>query len=315
MLAMLLIVQAASPIPRKASDAPASGNSRIQENASAQHKSSTEFPPTKKAEGAQTDKQSGNSPAGPDNHITVVLQQPNSVSGWEKAYVILTGLLVLVGAIGIAFAINTLKAVERQAKANEDQLTEIQQSAETTDRMILLTAQQAEDGRIAAEAAKDSASAALKNAQAIVDAERPWVFIEHSAGTQTGDPRNAHIQIVGRNRGRTPAKVTVIACDFAFRAYNWEFPSEPEYPKVELLYRNYVAPGEPFDVYDFNCATVLTDELWESYKGQRLTITGHVVYRDVFTDVEHETRFCYFLSPVPMVGLLRCGPRNYSEQT
>src|ERR1700693_352053 len=69
----------------------------------------------------------------------------------------------------------SLRAVERQAKANEDQLTEIQQSAEKTDRMILLAAQEAENGKVATEAAKKSADAA----QASADAARESILLTH----------------------------------------------------------------------------------------------------------------------------------------
>jgi predicted Holliday junction resolvase-like endonuclease len=88
--------------------------------------------------------------------------------------VILTALLVLVGALGIGYAIKTLRAVERQAKANEGQLTEIQQSAEKTDRMILLAAQEAENGKAAVEAARQSAEAARES---IMLTHRPRVVV------------------------------------------------------------------------------------------------------------------------------------------
>jgi hypothetical protein len=161
---------------------------------------------------------------------------------------------------------------------------------------------------------KASADAALENARAVVNAERAWIFIEEAESKRQSIPRKAHVQILGRNKRRTPAEVTIIACDFTFRPRDKKFPDEPWYPHVEETYRRYVASGETFEVYDLDCSGV-TDEVWEDSKGRRLTFTGHVVYRDVITGGEHETRFCYLLSPNPFVGLIQCGPRNYNQHT
>jgi hypothetical protein len=172
--------------------------------------------------------------------------------------------------------------------------------------------------RISANAARDAASAARSNAEALVNAERPWIFISQAEETRVVNPRKTHVRILGRNRGRTPAEVTVISCGFRFVPYgNEPYPDEPYYPELELKYRTFVAPDETFDVYDFNCLTAMTDELWEdaNRKREHLELTGHVIYRDLITGKEHETRFCYFLSSIPMVGLVRTAPRNYNQHT
>lgn len=94
---------------------------------------------------------------------------------WFRFYVIFTGLLVVVGGLGVYYAIQTLQGIKRQAKANEDQLTEIRESAEKTDRMILIAAQEAENGKISADAAKKSAEAA----QASANAARESIMLTH----------------------------------------------------------------------------------------------------------------------------------------
>ena len=43
--------------------------------------------------------------------------------------------------------------------------------------------------------------------------------------------------------------------------------------------------------------------------------TESVTPTDLITREEHETRFCYFLSPNPGVGLVMTGPRNYNQHT
>jgi|SRR5277367_3529677 len=176
------------------------------------------------------------------------------------------------------------------------------------------TRRAAETARDAVVETKKNAEAALLNAQAIINSERPWIFVEPSEGTSALDPKKAHVRILGRNKGRTPAEVTVISCNFNWYPYDWQYPDEPTYAAEELKYKNYPAPGdEPFEAYEFDCSQILTDADWKGTK--RLTFTGHIVYRDLITKEEHETRFCYFLSPVPMVGLVRTGPRNYNQHT
>jgi len=75
-----------------------------------------------------------------------------------------SGSLVAIGAFGVAYAIKTLKAIERQAKANEGQLSEIKAAGQQTDRMIEHAGKQAE--------------AAKKSAEALVNSERAWVMTE-----------------------------------------------------------------------------------------------------------------------------------------
>lgn len=247
--------------------------------------------------------------------ITVNGQQSSFVSGWEKAYVILTGLVVLVGAIGIGYAVKTLKAVERQAKANEDQLTEIRQSAEKSDRMILLAAQEAENGKIATEAAKKSADAALKNATAIVNSERPWMIIELTP--ISGVPWTGYISFRAWNRGRTPAEITDYQGDFFFHAVDEEFPAEPTYKPWERLYREYISPGNSVSIYGFDLSGSLPPDQWQwmGKEKKRLYFKGRILYRDLITYEEHESRFCYWLSPAEGVGLIMGGERNWNKYT
>jgi hypothetical protein len=127
-LAMLLsFVQTVSPAQGNAPDTDTGSNHSVQGDPAAKQKPPDSSLPIKNANGPQTNKQPCDTPSNPADHITVIVQPPTS--GWEKAYVIFTGLLVAVGAGGIGYAIKTLRAVERQAKATEDQLIETQNSA------------------------------------------------------------------------------------------------------------------------------------------------------------------------------------------
>jgi hypothetical protein len=75
---LLVIMQAATPVPRKAAT---SGSHDVQRERN-----------------------------------VIVIREPTSTSIWEKSYVVFTGLLVFVGAVGIGYAIKTLQAVQLQAE-------------------------------------------------------------------------------------------------------------------------------------------------------------------------------------------------------
>lgn len=131
---LLGLMQTALPAQRKATDTNTGSNYSVHNDPAAKQKPANPTLPVKNADSSQTNKQTRDTPSNPTDHITVIVQPPTSVSGWEKAYVIFTGLLVAIGAIGGGYAIKTLRAVERQAKATEDQLIETQKAGEESGR-------------------------------------------------------------------------------------------------------------------------------------------------------------------------------------
>src|SRR5208282_3443721 len=100
--------------------------------------------------------------------------------------------LIAVAIWGILVARRTLIAIERQAKANEDQLTEIQKSADKTDKMIEIAAQGAETGRLAAVATQ-------RQAEYLVSSERPLLMI-HASGYPI-------VSVKAVNKGKTTARI------------------------------------------------------------------------------------------------------------
>ncbi len=123
-----------------------------------------------------------------------------------------SGFLVAIGAFGVGYAIRTLKAIERQAKANEDTLAEIKAAGLQTNRMI--------------EQAAKHADAAKQSADALVNSERAWVMTEVAFSADLlnlpdltnlriicgmgggGETIGADICLICRNNGRTPAWIT-----------------------------------------------------------------------------------------------------------
>ena len=136
-LVVLLAFMQASPSPRKTTETNADSNHSIQDKSAAKQTPSDPAPPVENADSSKANKQPSKTPSNPSDHVTVIVQSPVSVSRWEKAYVIFTGLLVAFGAAGIGYAIKTLRAMERQAKANEDQLIETQKASEEAGRSAI----------------------------------------------------------------------------------------------------------------------------------------------------------------------------------
>jgi hypothetical protein len=310
----LAVTQASPPVPRQTADAAASGSNRIQEQPTAKHESANSTLAIETPDSAKTNKNSANSPTKPDEHITVIVQQPTSTSGWEIAYVILTGLLVCVGAVGIGYAIKTLGAIERQAKANEGQLTEIQQSSEKTDRMILLTAQQTENVK--------------KSTDALINSERSWIMteldwfdgqnarihvtLERKTGGQRIPNSRIYLVLKEKNEGRTPAWITHIK--FWCKLYTEVEP--PAIPDIaENIAFSHLGP-EPLGI-----GHPRIDALNLMFEGERtqilsaLLVYGVVEYRDVFG--EHETWCGYIVRGDPESPRLQrlAGYTEYNKNT
>ncbi len=181
-----------------------------------------------------------------------------------------------------------------------------------------LMRRQDEISRESVEVARDSAKAALLNAQAVINSERPWIFT--SARVKGQDLRHAFISFTATNRGRTPAEVTAISGSFTFAdpdAMDWT----PKYPMAayELAHKQYLTTDGHMaisDINGFDCS-IFGNERWDEVnaEGKRLVFYGHIVYRDLITREEHETRYCYWLSPLQGVGLIVGGPPEWNKHT
>jgi hypothetical protein len=172
-------------------------------------------------------------------------------------------------------------------------------------KQIEATRQATQETARAAKATEEAATAAKINSQAIINAERPWLFIATSEPKP--DPRNTIAQFRVINRGRTPAEVLIFTGAFMFSDMN-SLPAVPTYglEGQQFSHTKYLAPDDPLEIYSFNCESVMQEEDWKRITNEReyLVFFGHVVYRDLITREEHETRYCYWLSPAPWVGLI-----------
>ncbi|HZC21838.1 MAG TPA: hypothetical protein VE866_00750, partial [Candidatus Binatia bacterium] len=301
-LALLLaLVQAAPTMARKAPDK-GSGRSNQQPTSS--------VPATQNAAEPQPQKGQAQSPHDSDKQIIVIVQQPTS--GWEKAYVILTGLLAIIGVFGVAAAFRTLRAVESQAHIMQGQLTAMQgqlaqmdSAGKQTDQLIEQEKQQTKELRDAtdialahAEAAVDSAKAAKASSDALINAERAWIIAELRCkpgtsvffGTNSDGETTAIMdaELWCYNSGKSPAWITERLARLIVVAPE-DIPTTPPELSLKDIVDNRVEPVGPKSESKFT---------WNPTGTGRQTIEklaviyGVVRYRDIF-EQNRETWFAY----------------------
>lgn len=187
---LLTVLQAAPPVPSKTSDIPASSSSAVKKNPNKKQAISDTALSVQNANSTKTDQQPRDPPSQADEQKPVVILDRTPVSGWTKAYVILTGLLALVGALGVGYAIRTLRAVERQALSMRRQTTHLRNSVVQALKAATAAKRSAEFAELATKAS-ERANILLATA---------GIF---PIGPVTGD---SQLKVSYQNFGRTRAK-------------------------------------------------------------------------------------------------------------
>jgi hypothetical protein len=181
-----------------------------------------------------------------------------------------------------------------------------------------------------AEAAEKNADAALLNAQAVINAERPWVYIGAAYSKSSG----AYSFLAG-NDGRTPAEV--ISFSYGFRCVESvkDLPDEPEYgpeiaPTIRLLVpqvRELEATLELMSYEEFTdcflkCGKTLDATEHALRSEPKLSVFYfRVIYASPLkrggADMpNYETRMCFGFSPSAAGKHLSvCGGDNYNRHT
>ena len=261
-------------------------------------------PPASSAPEAKPDCQNGPCDYQP-THITVATPAP-APAPWPLQDRITWGanvLLALLGYAGIMVAISTLKKIERQSKYFETAADAAAKSAE---------------------AASKVAQAALAHAQALTNAERPWVLVTivPSRSIENG------FTVIATNRGRGPAQVIAAADETRIAADEIQLPAAPEYkaPDTDSPFASIILlPGEFMNLKSFSRDEVRSAceseerfrrvENWE----ERIFLYGKVVYRDLGApadDAAHETGWCCrYIHGRQKSGLVMAGPLEYNVHT
>jgi len=232
------------------------------------------------------------------SHISISTAAP-ATAPWPVQERIAWGaniVLVILGYVGIMMALSLLRKIERQTRYGEE----------------------------AAEAAAQSAKAALLHAEAMVRAERPWVLV-------TAEPTRAienSFTVTATNRGRSPAKIVSALHEFASAIDEASLPKHPEMrqaKKTAELASVILLPGESTSLMAFSRDDVAelckTEERikrvaeWE----EKIYLYGKLTYRDLTAspDAEaHESGWCcWYIHGRQKSGMVMAGPPAYNVHT
>ncbi len=181
-------------------------------------------------------------------------------------------VLAVLGYVGIMLALRTLKRIDRSLEA----------------------------GAATAQAAMESATAALSLAQAIANSERPWIVV-------TVEPfltMESSFKVMAANRGRSPARIVASVDQVRVATDETELPSMPEFDppsQADEAEPIVLLPGEATGIWAFNredlagiCKTadaLRRVERWQA----TLFLYGRISYMDLSSTDEkqtHETYWC-----------------------
>jgi hypothetical protein len=192
--------------------------------------------------------------------------------------------------------------------------------------------------KASADAARDSAEAARNSSTAVVNAERPWMFIQISVSNQAfvpeGPPEHLRFSVTFKNWGTTPAEIIMFVDRLEARGMNpeAELPVPAKYAQEGevIAHTRMVPPGETWHnppTGSFWAEEWLIQDDWQEIRKsrKRLVYWGRLRYRDLVEDSKtihelksplkwHETCFCYFWSP-SLNDFLICGPFGYNKHT
>ena len=228
---------------------------------------------------------------------------------------VLTAIYVLLTGFYAWTSHKTLKAIQGQADAA------VKDSAARNEQFVKQL-----------KVSSDAAEAARLNAQALINAERPWVMVQINIVQMlmTEDEGRLHgkygFQLTMFNYGKTPAHILdckTLKFDFLENPDN-ELPLIPQYGASDREQR-FLAPndslplGSPFNPHIVKVETVAE----RAARGERtpgdLVAYGMIEYGDGVSEKSYKTAFCYRrdkMSMSSMVGhLVLCGPRIYNEYT
>lgn len=199
-----------------------------------------------------------------------------------------SGSLVAIGAFGVCYAVRTLKAIERQTKANEGQLAEIKVAGEH-----------------------------------VINSERAWLSM--SPDNFSLQPVRRFDWII-TNTGRTTALVTEISVRCKKYGGNDRLPPIPEYDAPILFPDVPLAPSFPLKGWSYiepcrDDPRTITDGLSDQdiddivNRGYELIAFGLVKYRDSFGS-PRESRFCsYYASAFGEFRINLLAPTEYHKCT
>jgi hypothetical protein len=244
----------------------------------------------------QTDCQGGPCDA-PPPHITIATPAP-APAPWplqERISWAANLILVIIVYVGVTLAFSALRKIERQTHF----------------------------GEVAAQAAADSAKAALLLAQAQERAERPWIMVSAEPDPGIRDC----FSIVATNRGHSPTKIVTLVDGVATASDESQLPAtpvfhaEPQAPRDPIL----LLPGESrwiksFRRDDIKTVVASAEDLHRVEDWQvKIYLYGRIAYADLRAPDEgrvHETSWCcWYIHGRQNSGMVMAGPPEYNRHT
>jgi hypothetical protein len=272
----------------------------------------------------------------------LLLENPYSVKVVSMPFDKLMLAYVIVTAIAAIAAVVTLLTIRRQLHVMRSQLEQMQEAGKQTDALIaqasaqsaalLVAARAAESNaaaahaqvvqfRAVADAAEKSANAAVRNTEALVNSERPWIFPRISANI-VGINTNSEIIVPNWidfnliNLGRTPAELIAVSGAHTFQTIQDAPTFDPgmfPHLKKELTHRRVLAPDEAWNQFHtFDGRKVLAQANKAVFSTHRLIVFGSISYRDTLGGEDsplRESRFCYYFDPMSR-DLEMCGVKG-----
>lgn len=166
-----------------------------------------------------------------------------------------------------------------------------------------------------AKSAQDNASAALLNAQTLVNSQRPWIIVQTREVPRDNAAKSC-FEFEGYNHGSTPAFVT----KYKGPKVVWLADPDSELPHVP-----------DYGEWDWDASLVLPRhkltlgkvDPWSEHRvtpvGLQLVVYGLIEYKDGVTNEIHKTAFCYRRKRDKLSDmgghLVPCGPPAYNECT
>lgn len=158
---------------------------------------------------------------------------------------------------------------------------------------------QAYESRRAAVSSANAAHAALLNAKALINAERPWLLVSADYKVEANN-----YEIVVTNMGRTPAELISVSWNRVFKETKGGLP-QPVIHKGPWVYKTppILVSGDSDSAQNISWGQV-EQECPDvgRLNGRQIAAFyyGIVCYRDLLgppQDREHETRFCFWYAP------------------
>ncbi|MGH9635851.1 MAG: hypothetical protein ACRD72_13550 [Candidatus Angelobacter sp.] len=245
--------------------------------------------------------------------LCLLLEDPHPVKVLSMPFDKLMLTYVVVTAVAATAAVITLFMIRGQLNALREQLQQMKAGSQQTDKLIKTAQDQANALGIAAEAARKSAEAALVNAQALINSERPWLFVRFAlALNNTGRPGLTQVLPTNfifdlHNMGRTPAELLYLDARFSIRPAREvdDFKMDDANIGADFVHRRILEPGATvpaFYRFDSGSASFENASFHAVVTAQmRLMFFGIARYRDTLGGVEisvRETRFCYYYDTV-----------------